>query len=645
MFYVGDFIEPARDGEAAPWRWRWGIGETARVRFGARVSCAASGVVRYSFAPVHGRWEVVEAREIDGAPSGHHLWETEIVPPDGEASCLYEIGYRDAVGGLHWSGVRRVLVFSDAPWRGTGPEQVEVGADEDGPVCGPRPARPMRPAPTNWRARMHYALLIDRFAIGRAARQGLGLVPYDPASPFAAHGGDLGGIHDRLDYLAELGAGAVILSPLVMNGPDGYHGYHPVDLYQLDPRLGTMEELRALVDAAHARDIAVILDVVVNHMAPMVDWGRDGAGWSGVFRYDLAEPGQVPLNPEGLRAPDAFHDPAEDGDPVRGRLFGFLEDWRTEEPHVRDALLLSLKHWLAESGADGFRYDAVRHVDPAFWRHATREIARYAHAIGKTGFVQIGEHSSPDEREAGSASRDGDFDGMIDYPLYIPMRDAMAGDRNAHRRVAEMLDQGCFAWTDSRRNLVFLENHDTSRALGLLGEERALLAWLALLFFGPGIPMIAQGQEQGFAGRLFDWTTPDGRVLVSDAYVREDVFPNPDCVWRGGSVNQPRYPPYDRTNEIFRTMSEMSRLRRALPGLHAGDRFPLRSAGDGVHVHFMGTGAERVMVSINLTAEPVALSLPVSVPLFLLGEVRDDGLGAYAAGLWPMPGDQVPRVS
>ncbi|MEQ9126136.1 MAG: alpha-amylase family glycosyl hydrolase, partial [Alphaproteobacteria bacterium] len=222
----------------------------------------------------------------------------------------------------------------------------------------------------------------------RAGTAGVGLARFDPACPFAAHGGDLAGVIDRLDYLAALGVGAILLSPLNLNGPEGYHGYHPVDLYAVEPRLGDLAAVQALVQAAHRRGLAVLLDQVLNHVAPMLDWRRAGEGWRGVFRYDMADARHLPLQPEGLRDPACFHDPSTDGDDVRGRLFGFLDDWRAEREDVAAALVRSLKYWLAATDADGFRYDAVRHVEPAFWRRCTGELRRYAAAIGKTGFRQ-----------------------------------------------------------------------------------------------------------------------------------------------------------------------------------------------------------------------------------------------------------------
>jgi len=645
MFFFGDFIEPARDADAAPWRWRWPPGGAATIRFGARAAKAASGRLRFSFSPVAGAWTTLDAEPVAGAPDGHQLWRARIEGPAEGGGCVYEFGYRDDRGRDCWSGRRRALLFSDAPAAGDGAVEVAVGTDADGAVFGPAPALAMTPAPSDWPARAHYALLVDRFAIGAPKLRGLGLAGYDPASPFAAHGGDLQGAIDKLDYLADLGVGALIVSPLLLNGCEGYHGYHPIDLYAVEPRLGDMDRVRELVREAHRRDIAVVLDMVVNHIAPSIVWRRHGDSWRGVFRYDLAEAGHAPLSPDGLRDARFFHDPDHDGDDVTGRLFGFLDDWKTERPDIAAALVRSLKYWLAETNVDGFRFDAVRHVDPAFWQAAARELRRYAATIGKAGFRLYGEHSSHLADVVDAARRNAGFDGMIDYPLYYPIRDAMGGEASGFGRLAaRMADKA------GSGDLVFIENHDSDRALGRLAAamgdvdlaRQASLAWLTLLLLGPDTPIIAQGQEQEFQGRLRQWTTPDGQDLISDAYVREDMFPNPDCVWRFGPVNAPTHPPYDRTNPTWRTIAELSRLRRALPALSAGPRRALRHPDDGRYFWEVGQGGNALLLAVNLTDAPIDLALdrPVGTQLFQTGrastgaEVR---LGPYAAGLWEWP--------
>ena len=91
------------------------------------------------------------------------------------------------------------------------------------------------------------------------------------------HGGDLAGVTSKLDYIHGLGCRAIWISPLFQNGWGDYHQYAQEDFTLIDKRMGTLEDLRQLTDAAHARGMYVLIDIVVNHMANKLSFdGREG---------------------------------------------------------------------------------------------------------------------------------------------------------------------------------------------------------------------------------------------------------------------------------------------------------------------------------------------------------------------------------
>ena len=131
-----------------------------------------------------------------------------------------------------------------------------------------------------------YFLLPDRFENGDPKNDTGGLkgdrliTGYDPASKGFFHGGDIKGLINRLDYIQNLGATAIWLSPVFTNkavqGPKGqesagYHGYWVTDFTKVDPHLGTNGEFRALVDAAHKRGMKVYMDILINHTADVLE--------------------------------------------------------------------------------------------------------------------------------------------------------------------------------------------------------------------------------------------------------------------------------------------------------------------------------------------------------------------------------------
>ncbi len=135
-----------------------------------------------------------------------------------------------------------------------------------------------------------YFVMADRFENGSTANDTGGIQGgpnehgFDPMNKGFYQGGDLKGLLDRIDYIRGLGTTSIWLTPSFKNkavqledGPSaGYHGYWVTDFTQIDPHLGTNAELRALVDAAHARDMKVYFDIITNHTADVIGY-EEGA--------------------------------------------------------------------------------------------------------------------------------------------------------------------------------------------------------------------------------------------------------------------------------------------------------------------------------------------------------------------------------
>src|SRR5215469_8887071 len=123
-----------------------------------------------------------------------------------------------------------------------------------------------------WQCQSIYQIITDRFYDGDPSNDNAD-GNYDPAGHLgtSVHGGDFKGIEDKLDYIKSLGATAIWISPVVLNARGEFHGYCGRDFYKVDPHWGTLADLQHLVQAAHARRILVIDDIVVNHGGNLVD--------------------------------------------------------------------------------------------------------------------------------------------------------------------------------------------------------------------------------------------------------------------------------------------------------------------------------------------------------------------------------------
>ncbi|HEY6039811.1 MAG TPA: alpha-amylase family glycosyl hydrolase, partial [Kofleriaceae bacterium] len=131
----------------------------------------------------------------------------------------------------------------------------------------------------DWRDQVIYQIMVDRFADGDPNNN----MNVEPSVPGKFHGGDWQGVIDHLDYLHDLGVTALWISPVVKNveddaGFDSYHGYWTQDFLRPNAHFGDLEKLRELVDAAHAKGMLVILDVVTNHMGQLFYYDINGNG-------------------------------------------------------------------------------------------------------------------------------------------------------------------------------------------------------------------------------------------------------------------------------------------------------------------------------------------------------------------------------
>ncbi|WP_429128629.1 alpha,alpha-phosphotrehalase [Aeromonas veronii] len=188
----------------------------------------------------------------------------------------------------------------------------------------------------------------------------------------AARGtGDLKGIMARLDYLKTLGVDALWLTPVYVS-PQVDNGYDIADYYQIDPAYGTMADFEALLAAAHARDIRIVMDIVVNHTSTEHTWFKSALGdKNSPYRdyYIWRDPvdGGVPNNWQSK-----FGGSAWELDEITGQYYLHLfareqADLNWENPAVR-AEVKKIIHFWAKKGVDGFRLDVINLIskDQAF---------------------------------------------------------------------------------------------------------------------------------------------------------------------------------------------------------------------------------------------------------------------------------------
>ncbi|MCK3769246.1 glycoside hydrolase family 13 protein [Microbacterium aerolatum] len=177
--------------------------------------------------------------------------------------------------------------------------------------------------------------------------------------------GDIPGILSRVDYLAELGIDAVWLSPFYPSAlADG--GYDVADYRDVDPRLGTLADFDAMVEALHARGIRVVVDIVPNHSSDQHEWfqealaaGRGSAERERyIFREGVGADGSEPPTDWVSVFGGSAWERVEDGQWYLHNFAKEQPDFNWDHPEVRADFLETLRFW-SDRGVDGFRIDVA----------------------------------------------------------------------------------------------------------------------------------------------------------------------------------------------------------------------------------------------------------------------------------------------
>jgi glycosidase len=456
-----------------------------------------------------------------------------------------------------------------------------LAACQAGPPATARPtaaAAPLSVRPQrDWSDAVLYFVVLDRFADGDPGNN----AKVDVTNPGGWHGGDLKGLRQQLDEIADLGATAIWITPVVRQidycpiahgSPEsgvvgsfehcGFHGYWADDFEHLDPHFGSEADLADLVSAAHARGIKVLLDVVYNH-----------AGYGSHYLTDARTAGWFRTQPVECSA-----------DALRCQVGG-LPDFRTELPEVQDYLLNAHLGLAARTGLDGFRLDTVKHVEHAFWQRQRRETrARLGAAFFLLGEVWGGSATVLDEWFA-----DDELDAGFDFTFKGSCEAFVQGKGRAI----------AFAAYLERRQQVraghylahYLSSHDEPMSLyNLKGDTAAFRLCVALQMTVAGIPTIYYGEEVGRAGSVW----PLNRT---------------DMPWGARAVAPGRGAARDEALRGY--YKQLIALRRAHPALSAGTFRRLAADGDLlVFERSDPAGADRVLVALNRGATPAEVVLP-----------------------------------
>jgi alpha-amylase len=472
-------------------------------------------------------------------------------------------------------------------------------------------------SPQFWQGQSIYQIITDRFFDGDASNNNAE-GNYNPANSGSVHGGDFRGIEQKLDYIKALGATAIWISPVVLNGHGQFHGYAGRDFYQVAPHWGSLADLQHLTAAAHARGILMIDDIIVNHGDDLI-YSTD-AGYSAflappdgyTLKYRSGSPTYAPpwdiynstYNSANNALTNLFHN--NGGIPdyntaqhyQLGELSG-LDDFRTESAYVRSNMVEIYKYWIGQAGFDGFRIDTVKHVEMGFWQDWCPLVHSYAAGIGKPNFFMFGEVYDGSDALCGSytgTQGGGAFtlDSVLDYPLYFLVGSVFASASGNTKQIEDRYGAIAANYDPSAqmRLVTFLDNHDQPRFLSISGATTARLnVALAFLYTARGIPCLYYGTEQAFNG-------------TTDPNDREDMFAGQ--FEQGPSVGDN----FNMTHPQFQMVAKLNNFRRLYPALLTGSHVNKWNDPDspGLFAYARRLGTQEVFVVFNTSTSTQTLT-------------------------------------
>ena len=294
-------------------------------------------------------------------------------------------------------------------------------------------------------------------------------------------GGTLCGILENLDYLEELGINCIYLNPIF--SANSYHRYDTVDYFTVDPELGTLEDVKRLVEECHKREIRVLFDGVFNHCGP------------DFFAFQ-----DVLANGTKSKYYDWFYympEPVNYTDPPTYEAFAYVKEMpklNTGNPEVEEFLIRVGVYWIKEAGIDGWRLDVANEINHDFWRHF-----RAAVRAERPDALLIGEIWE----DAGAWLMGDQFDSTMNYRFSYLCKDFFADGTLTVSQFDEQIQKMIFRYPEqvSLAQMNFLDSHDVPRFLSYCkGDRRKMQLAFFYLFMGYGIPSVFYGDEYYIEG-------------------------------------------------------------------------------------------------------------------------------------------------
>lgn len=451
-------------------------------------------------------------------------------------------------------------------------------------------------------ADMVYLIMPDRFANGDPSNDNHkdAQETSNRLEHYGRHGGDIAGIIKSLDYLNSIGVTAIWSTPMLFdNEPEAsYHGYACADYYRIDPRFGSNEMYKDLVNQAKSRGIKIIKDIVPNHCGMAHWWMSDLPFEDWIHKFDSFTRSNYAMSTHF----DPYASKVDNELCTRGWFDTSMPDMNLKNPFVLNYFIQNAIWWVEWSGISGIRVDTFPYSDKFAIANWIKAILQEYPSINIVGEAWFGSAQEIAYWEGGARNADGYnsyLPSVMDFPLYDAIQKAFLEDGDPgwgegmfriYRSLA--LDN---IYVNPIGLMVFGDNHDTHRLFHAVGyDTKKFKMALTLLATIRGVPQIYYGTEIMLSS--LDGTLGHGPERV-----------NMPGGWSGDSKNVftgELLTPIE--SDVLKHFSKIFNWRKKSEIIHVGNTKHYWPT-DNLYVFFRYTDSGSVMIILNNNSRDIKL--------------------------------------
>ncbi len=436
-----------------------------------------------------------------------------------------------------------------------------------------------------------YLIMPDRFANGNPSNDAISELKEQPNrnEMLGRHGGDIKGIKDHLDYIADMGFTAIWLNPVLENDQErsSYHGYSTTNFYRVDQRFGTNEEYRELCYQAKTKGLKMVMDMIFNHCGSEHWWMKDmpTADWINYY------PEYVSTNHRRTVNQDPYASYADYALMRDGWFVRSMPDMNVRNPFFANYLIQNSIWWIEYTGLAGIRMDTYPYPDKFMMAEWNRRVLHeYPH------FNIVGEEWSENQAtvsywQKGQMNRDG-YDGqlpsLMDFPLQSALRKSLMEEEGWNTGLIKLYEAISYdyLYPNPFNLVIFPDNHDMSRFYMQVGMSDDLYKLgITYVLTTRGIPQIFYGSEI-----LMTHTESNHH-----GHIRKD-FPGG---WEGDEKNGFTGEGLSENElEMQQYFKKLLHWRKENPVIHTGKLIHF-APENGIYVFFRYSNTQKVMIVLN----------------------------------------------